>query len=297
MSFNCSVLQGIMFFGLAIGSSTSGLLSSFLTHADLYSFGWRLPFILGGVFGLVSVYLRRYLRETPLFTKLKETGKISRKLPIAVVAKNYIPGCLLVFGVGLFTNQVTTVMFQYMPTLLLREYRVLPETVFWANTAAILCYASTCFFWGWIGDRIGRGRAMSIGAVLTGAAAIGMFSNIPFVTSGGTNLFLVWCYVGLGAGFIGLYSSMAASVFPTAVRFTGLSVPYNLSVAFGGGATPVVLTWLVHLYGRSAPVYLAILACVGFAAIGVIYNYMSHDLGDTREQPSPLPIEVAQVGD
>ena len=87
VGFNCAVLQGIVFFGLAIGSSTSGLLSSFLTHDQLYSFGWRLPFLLGGLFGLVSVYLRRYLHETPLFAKLRATRNISRKLPLAVVVK------------------------------------------------------------------------------------------------------------------------------------------------------------------------------------------------------------------
>ena len=107
---------------------------------------------------------------------------------------------------------------------------------------------------------------------------------------------MIWCYVGLGAGFIGLYTSMTASVFPTSVRLTGFSFPYNLSVAFGGGLTPVMLTWLIRVYGRGAPLCLAVLACVGFAAMGLVYRHMQHYLGAQSDEPVPAGVEVGQAG-
>jgi MFS family permease len=297
ISFSCAVLQGITFLGLAIGSSTSGLLSSFIPdQADLYAYGWRLPFIAGGIFGLISVYLRRYLRETPLFIHLAETRQLSRKLPLGEVLRRHVPACFFVAGLGLFLNQISTVLFQYMPTLLLREYRLPPTLVFWANSSAILCYAASCLMWGLLGDRIGRGWAMCLGSLLTGVAAAWMFAQAPMVAAGGADLYLLWCLVGLAGGFVGLIASTAPSLFPTSVRLTGFSFPYNLATALSAGATPVVLTWLVNLYGKSAPVYLALAACLGFCGLGLLYPRMHRYLGNTGASPAPLGVTVGEVG-
>ncbi len=294
IGFNCATLQGIMFLGLAVGASMSGLLSSLIPDkAALYSYGWRLPFIAGGIFGLVSVYLRRYLQETPLFAELRETKQLSRKLPLVEVVRKHVPACLFVAGLAFFLNQISTVLFQYMPTLLLKQYRLSPQTVFWANTAAILVYAFMCLVWGWFGDIIGRGRAMAAGAICTAIASIWMFSRLPAVSAGGANLLVLWCVVGLAGGFVGLIASLAASLFPTPVRLTGFSFPYNLATALGGGITPVVLTWLVKAYGNGAPVYLVVCACGGFCVCGLLYQHMRHYLGGAEVSPAPVgaPLE------
>jgi MFS family permease len=289
---SCATLQGIMFLGLALGSSTTGLITTFIPNvADQHSYGWRLPFIAGGVFGLITVYLRRYLQETPLFDKLKETKNLSRKLPLMEVIRNHAPACLFVAGLALFLNQITTVMFQYMPTLLIWRYHVPSQTVFWANTVGVVSYACMCLVWGALGDFIGRGRAMVLGACLTGIAAIWMFSGLGDVTTGGASLMGRWCLVGLAGGFVGLIPSLAVSLFPTTVRLTGFSFPYNLATAFSAGVTPVALTWLLNIYGRGAPVYFALLGCVGFCIVGLLFERMTRYLGDVGVSAPALSID------
>jgi MFS family permease len=287
VSVSCSILLGIVFLGLALGSSTSGLLTEFLPNReDLYSYGWRLPFIVGGVFGFISVYLRRYLQETPLFVKLREAKVASAKLPLMDVLRNHLPACLYVAALAFFLNQTTIVLFQFMPTLLLKQFGLPPRMVFWANTSAILCYAAACLAWGLLGDRIGRGYAMCIGAISTALAVIWMIGNLDQVGHGQANLYVMWGVVGIAAGYVGLIASMAASAFPTSVRLTGFSFPYNLAATLSGGLTPIILTWLLSL-DRTAPVYLAIVPCAGFGALGLIYLHMRHYLKDPMSEQIP----------
>jgi MFS family permease len=272
VSFSCAALSGFLYLGLALGSGMSGLLVElFPDQANLYAYGWRIPFVLGGLFGLTSAYLRRFLQETPLFSKLKAMKQTSQRLPIVIALQNHFPACLFVCGLAFFLNQLNTTLFQYMPTLLLGNYGMASKTVFWANTAGILTYAVLNPLWGLLGDGLGRGRAMSLGAIATGTGVAWFFYRISAGTGAGTGLMVSWCGLALGAGFVGLMGSMAASIFPTPVRLTGFAFSYNVATAISAGITPLALTWLTHILGRTAPAYVALVACFGFFILGLIY--------------------------
>jgi MFS family permease len=96
-------------YGLGIGTLTSGItggillgslvaigINSHYQAAEVQAFAWRIPFILGGVFGLISVYLRRFLQETPIFKEMAQLRHIAEELPVKTVLREHRAASLVV---------------------------------------------------------------------------------------------------------------------------------------------------------------------------------------------------------
>jgi MFS family permease len=265
----CASLFGALYLGLFLGSLAGAVTSAYLDKEALHSYGWRLAFIVGGLFGLVSVYLRRFLDETPLFEQLRETKQLAKTVPIKEVIKNHLAACFLVVGLAFLLSEVITVLFQFMPTFLQTHYKVPKATVFQANTVAIVVLAVMNPAWGWLGDRIGLGRALALGALCTAVVTTWFFSQLGTIAAGERSLLTAWTIVAIPAGFIGLIPGLAAVVFPTAVRFTGFAFPYNLGAALFAGLTPLAVTYVVQAFGPGAPVYLVAAACAVGVGLGL----------------------------
>ncbi len=269
VGFAAACLFGALNLGLFCGALVGAITAATLEREALLSWGWRLAFVLGGVFGLVSVYLRRYLEETPLFEEIRQTRQLAGAAPFKVVLSKHLPAVLLVLGLALLLSEVNAVMFQFMPTFLQSQYQLPKAMVFQANTLAIGVLALMCPAWGWLGDRIGLGRALALGAAATSAAAAWFFLQLPAMAAGTASLWLYWLLVAVPAGFIGLIPAMAATAFPTAVRFTGVALPYNLGTAMFAGFTPLVLTYTVQAWGLHSPAYLVGGACLLGIGLGL----------------------------
>ena len=106
---------------------------------------------------------------------------------------------------------------------------------------------------------------------------------------------LLWCAIGVSAGFVGLIASLAASLFPTAVRLTGFAFSYNVATALSSGVVPVLLTWLTHRYGGEAPFYVSLAACAGFVILGLLYPPLRNYL-DEKQLAGHGEVLVAMPG-
>jgi MFS family permease len=265
----CASLFGALYFGLFLGALAGALTSSLMDKESLNAYGWRLAFIAGGVFGLVSVYLRRFLEETPLFEEVKATKQLAKSVPLKLVVKHHLAACFLVLGLALLLSEVITVLFQFMPTFLQTHYKIAKDVVFQANTTAIVVLAVMNPLWGWLGDRIGLGRALALGAALTAAGTWWFFQQLDAIAAGNVSLFTAWAMVAVPAGFIGLIPGIAAVVFPTEVRFTGFAFPYNVGAAVFAGLTPLAVTYVVKDFGPTAPANLVACAC----ALGMVLGF------------------------
>jgi hypothetical protein len=82
---------------------------------SLSSLSWRLPFILGGLLGLMAAYLRRQLQETPLFERAKSEGALSRRVPLAVIVSQYRKQCLFTVALVFVLSSTSGVYFQFLP--------------------------------------------------------------------------------------------------------------------------------------------------------------------------------------
>ena len=85
MGLACGVLTSGLTLGILIGSLVYMLLNSGMTQDALREYGWRIPFLLGGVFGFLTMYLRRWLKETPIFIEMQERKKLAQDLPLKSV--------------------------------------------------------------------------------------------------------------------------------------------------------------------------------------------------------------------
>lgn len=85
----CGTLTAGLTVGILLGSVVATLVNTSLTQQAVHDYGWRIPFLLGGVFGLVAMYLRRWLQETPIFLEMQQRKALAQELPVkSVVSKH-----------------------------------------------------------------------------------------------------------------------------------------------------------------------------------------------------------------
>ncbi|SFM19996.1 MFS transporter [Variovorax sp. OV329] len=242
-------------YGLGVGTLTAGITGGILlgslvavainTHysaADIHDWAWRAPFILGGVFGLVSVYLRRFLHETPVFKELAQRRSQDAELPLKTVLREHRLACVYVALQTWVLSAAIVVVVLYTPTYLQKVHHVPAALALQANCLATLTLTLGCVLVGWASDRFGTRAVMLVGWTGLFASSYLFYTSLPSAPST-----LVWQYglVGLFVGTIATVPIAGVRAFPAAVRFSGLSFAYNMSYAVFGGLTPVILTlWL-----------------------------------------------------
>ena len=275
------IFTGVVNCGLLLGAGAAALASLVASWDPAFtSLSWRLPFILGGLFGLLAAYLRRQLQETPLFIKLKHEHGLSRQLPLAVVVKRYWPQCVLVLILVFAFSSTSGVYFQFLPVFLAGQLHFASKLVFTANLVGVLAFVLGMPLWGALRDRIGWSATLIVGAVLNSVICVWFFRSIPTLKPTDFTLIAEFVVVGLGAGYIhGVIVGLIASLFPTAIRQSGYAFPYSIGTALFTGLTPITLAWLVRDYGLSAPMYQYLAASVVALGIAAAVRVMPKYLG------------------
>ena len=261
--------------GFAVGTLTAGLTAGILLGslvatgintafipAEVIAFGWRIPFLLGGGFGLFAVYLRRFLQETPIFKEMHATRALSEELPLKTIVRGHLPAVLLSMSLTWVLSAAIVVVILFTPTYLQTVFKVLPKVSLQANSLAIVFLTGGCVFFGYLADRIGSKWALSLGSLALLASSSYFYYSLPLESSA---LFVAYAVTGFFVGSIGVVPYVLVRAFPAKIRFSGLSFSYNVAYAIFGGLTPVVLTlWLKS--DKLAPAHyvgaLALFGCV-----------------------------------
>ena len=246
--------------GILLGSLVAVFINTHYTPAEVAGFAWRVPFILGGVFGLFSVYLRRFLHETPVFQELADRRSVARELPLKTVLREHRGPVLFVGLLTWVLSAAIVVVVLYTPTYLQKVHRVPAALALEANAVATLMLTIGCIVVGWASDRIGTRATMLIGWGGLLVTTWLFYGSLP-----GTPASLFWHYglVGLFVGTIATVPIAAVRAFPAPVRFTGLSFAYNMSYAIFGGLTPVILTVWLQKDPMAPSHYVSALAVIG----------------------------------
>lgn len=274
-------MMGGSYLGFFLGAFAAALLSNLLEPAALEAWGWRVAFLAGGVFGLIAVYLRRSLDETPLFREIMQNRAVAGPSPLADLLARHLKPTLYVIGCGAWLGIMVLIVYFTMPTFLQTQYGLPARAVFNANAAALLMLAAMCPLWGLAADRIGAAATLGIGAA--GAAAIVwlLFQNIDAIVADPS--LLLWWYLGISA-FMGSAVAVAmfsALSFPTAARFTGFGLCYNLGIVISG-LTPTLLAWMVLSFGKGSVAWLAL----ADGALGVALALLAPRI---RQYATPQP--------
>ncbi|MER7051429.1 MULTISPECIES: glycine betaine/L-proline transporter ProP [unclassified Streptomyces] len=267
------------------GAGLVTLMTALLSDGDLTSWGWRIPFLIAGPMGIIGLYLRMRLEETPAFAAELEKAETSRpKVPLRDMITGQWRALLLCVGLVLVFNVTDYMLLSYMPSYLTSEleydetHGLLVVLVVMALMMVVQPFA------GALTDRVGRRPVIAAGC------AGFLLLSVPALLLIREGSLLA---VGLGMAALGLLlvcftasmPSALPALFPTRVRYGSLSIGFNVSVSLFGGTTPLVVTALIGATGdlMMPAYYMMAAAVVG----GVAVWFMSESAG--RPLPGSAP--------
>jgi hypothetical protein len=219
-----------------------------------------VPFLVGGVFGMFSVYLRRWLHETPVFAELKQRKAIAAEVPLKAVLRDHGRAVIVSMLLTWMLSAAIVVVILMTPTLLQKQFHIAPATALLANCVATLCLTIGCVMAGSIAGRIGAGRTIFIGGLALAVTYYVMFQQLAVDTSALVPLYAV---AGLFVGVIGAIPFVMVKAFPPVVRFSGISFSYNVAYAVFGGLTPIAVSLMMKSNPMAAPIYVGVICVLG----------------------------------
>jgi MFS family permease len=252
--------------GILLGSLVAMQVNHYFPPEAVLDYAWRLPFLLGGVFGVFALFLRRWLEETPVFLAMKAEAALEAGVPLTRVLRDHRaqiwPSMLLTgfLSIGIVTLTLLT------PSILQTQFTYSASDALEANSIAIVSLTFGCIFWGWLADRIGAYRVLLLGAVMLSASSYVFYHALP---SEITRMTLLYSLAGFSLGSVAVVPMILVGLFPPAVRYSGFSFSYNVAYSvFGGFAPMLVALWLKT--DVLAPAHLLTIVC-GFAVAMAVY--------------------------
>ena len=275
-------------------------LTTWLGSDTMEAWGWRVPFLVAGPLGLVGLYLRLRLDETPAFQKLEnesaraseaaDTVETTTKGDLAKIFREQWPTLILCIALVGAYNITDYMLLSYMPTYLSDElgYSETHGLLILLLVMVVLMLIITQV--GRLNDRFGRKPVLMAGMLgflflsLPAFLLIGQ-GGVPAITAG---------MLMLGLSLVCMLGTMSAALpalFPTDVRYGSLSVGYNLSASLFGGTTPLVITALIGATGSNLmPAYYA----MGAALVGVVAVACMKETARQPLEGSPPSVETPE---
>ena len=256
----CGTLTAGLTVGILLGSVVATQINTHLTQQAVHDYGWRIPFLLGGVFGLVAMCLRRWLQETPIFLEMQQRKMLAQELPVKSVVVKHRKAVVISMLLTWLLCAGFVVVILISPVWLQKQYGLAPALTLQANSVATIMLCLGCLLAGFIVDRVGASKTFIVGSILL-ACSSGLFYHLAGTHS--QYLFLLYGLVGLCVGVVGAVPYVMVRAFPAEVRFTGISFSYNVSYAIFGGLTPIAVTLLMSVSPMAPAWYVLALSLVG----------------------------------
>ncbi|PPT95064.1 MFS transporter [Xanthomonas arboricola] len=255
----CGTLTAGLAAGVLLGSLSAGAINRAFTPQEIADYAWRLPFLVGGLFGLLSVYLRRWLHETPVFAELMAMRAVARETPLKLVLRDHPRSVAQSLWLTWMVAAAVLVVSLMTPTLLQSAYHYPAAVALQANLLAVLLQAIGSIVAGALSDRYGNGRVLLAGSVFLGTSAW-LFYRLA---GDPQLLFPLYALLGAALGVLGAVPRVMVEAFPPVVRLSGVSFAYNLGYAVFGGLTPLVVVMLLKQHPMGPAYYMILLAAIG----------------------------------
>ncbi|MFF1832292.1 MFS transporter [Paenarthrobacter sp. NPDC058040] len=243
-----------------------------LPKEEFMSWGWRMPFLASIVIGAIGLLVRFGIEETPAFLEAKAAKPA--KLPIVQVIRDQPRAILLSTGALIGYSTFVYIVFTFLLSYGTQEL-ALPRTLLLnASMLGLLLQVVTVPAWAALSDRIGRKPVMLLGGAFLVIFAFALF---PLVRTGNSSVILIAIVVAY-SGSAAIHAPMAAffaELFGTGVRYSGISLGYQVGNVLGGGLAPVIATALFAANGKSTdPValYLAVTAAISIVCLLLLPN-------------------------
>lgn len=254
--------------GMLLGSGVGTLITCILSNQQVYSFGWRIPFLLGSLVGIAGLFLRKKMKAEDAISKARKKEDIV-KSPIKELWYNYKKPLGKVIFINWGFAVSVYLVFIYLTSYLHSFLDIPMHIALSANTIAMVLLMLLIPLMGKLSDLIGRKPLL-----LTAFLAFVVFSLPLFALFYKQTFFMTLLPLLIFAVFEsalqGAIPATMAEMFPTRIRDTGLSLGYNIALAIFGGTTPLVATWLIKISGKNThmpALYLIFATAIGFIAV------------------------------
>lgn len=264
---------------VTLGSPVGGILANLsfalvllMPMEQVLAWGWRIPFLIGGVVLAIGVWTRSRVSETPDFVESKQAEEKSPPA-FAVLRQNW-RRVALAAGINVGQNCYAFLLFTFMLSFLTetdpgRGFDRSP--VVFGSTLALACHAATVVLGSYLSDRLGRKTVIGFGMITSLLFAPILFS----VTASGS---LAACITVTSIGFAltgfvyGPMLTTFAELFPITQRYSGIGIGFQVGAVLGGGLAPMIANRIVSATGSVIPVgfYAAALMAISFCCLMVI---------------------------
>lgn len=257
----------IVVMGTNIGFTLASIVCAFLikTHWTMFS-SWRLAFIFGGIFGIISYFLRKKISETPEFTQYKKVIE-KETIPLKILVTKYHKPVWQLLGIGGFLASVLAVFTFYMPIYLANFYHLPLDKLMEFNSYTIIIFILGSLIAGFFDQYFGKKFFLWFIPIFLLLAMV-LFHLYPYLTI--EQIFCIHVFMLLVIGIVnGRFPVLCATFFPVAVRYSGVALVYNISFGIIAGSTQMLLTWLIKLTGILwlPAIYIGIFGVLAFIAL------------------------------
>lgn len=278
----CGAITAGLTGGILIGSLVASAVTHAITPEAVVAWGWRVPFVIGGLFGLLAMYLRRLLAETPIFEAMRRRRALAEGLPLRLVLAGHGRAVVVSMLLTWYLTAGVVVVILLTPTFLQNLFHIPAPVALAAGSVATFALNVGCVVFGHLADRFGARRALMGGAVLMATTMGLLYAGMEHAPQ---HLLPLYTLAGFCVGTTAAVPALLVRMFPANVRFSGVSFAYNIAYALAGGLTPLLLALLVQ---RSA------FAPAGYVAIvSVVTIIVAAWLGSSELHRMEAPGEVA----
>ncbi len=256
-----SIASTAVIIGMLLASGLGAILSACLTHQQLSAWGWRIPFLLGIVVAYTGYIMRRKMSESPVYQEIKSKHETSKspvidafKLESASILKSI--GIVWMSAVGIYT------LFIFMPTYLTKYLHYSLHDALMFSTINMVTFGVFTIIMGVVCDKVGRKRLQIIACILLILFLWPLY--LLMVRHNIASLliaqFLMTVIISI---FVGPLMTILAELFRTKVRYTAMSIGYNVGFAVFGGTAPLVATALIMYFNSViAPCFYIIFSAI-----------------------------------
>ncbi len=253
--------------GCFMGALICAIILKCVGYENMLHGGWRIPFLLAAPLGILSFMLRKTIFESNEFKKIEQQGSIARA-PILQLFRHHWKNLGLMLCISILANALMYINLLYLGNYSLGTHKLNTTDTTNIYMLVTFIYSISILFFGFLSDFIDKQFLLLTACILILCSTYPLFElalsnsvSMQFLAQGILSLIL-----GM---LLGAFSSILAESFPTAVRYTGLSVTLNIAASIFGGTAPIICGWLTHYAGTpiACAYYVILLAIIALSAI------------------------------